>query len=167
MELIQEMQNKIKSAVESLGLESSAVSVVYSARPELCDFQCNSLFQIAKQAGKNPVELGEQIIEKLVSDENFEFSFAKPAFINIKVSNKRLSDELNTRNKSVLLGVKQDKNPQTVVMDYGGANVAKELHIGHLRSPIIGEALARLYRLMGHKVIVQKLKEIHKAKNIK
>jgi len=153
MELIQEMTYKIKQAVESLGLDSSNVSVVYSARPELCDFQCNSVFQIAKQAGKNPVEVGEQIISNIISDDNFEFSFVKPAFINIKVSNKRLSNELNTRNKSVLLGVKQAKNPLTVVMDYGGANVAKELHIGHLRSPLIGEALARLYRLFGHKVI--------------
>ena len=153
MELFQEMTYKIKQAVEGLGLDSSNVGVVYSSRPELCDFQCNSVFQIAKQAGKNPVEIGEQIVNNLSNDENFEFSFVKPAFINIKVSNKRLSDELNNRNKSVLLGVKQADKSLTVVMDYGGANVAKELHIGHLRSPLIGEALARLYRLFGHKVI--------------
>ena len=153
MELFQEMTYKIKQAVEGLGLDSSNVGVVYSSRPELCDFQCNSVFQIAKQSGMNPIVLGEKIVDLLSNDENFEFSFVKPAFINIKVSNKRLSDELNTRNKSLLLGVKQADKSLTVVMDYGGANVAKELHIGHLRSPLIGEALARLYRLFGHKVI--------------
>ena len=153
MELIQEINSLIKKAFESNGLDSSNVFVTYSAKPELADFQCNSVFAVAKIVGKNPIELGQAIVNSIEKTESFEFSFAAPAFINIKITNKRLSEELNNRNKSVLLGVKQADNPLTVVMDYGGANVAKELHIGHLRSPLIGEALARLYRLLGHKVI--------------
>lgn len=153
MELIQEMTEILKTAFKKCGVDSTGVQVNYSAKPELADFQCNSVFEIAKKENRNPVLLAEQIVENIEKNDNYEITFAKPAFINIKVSNKRLSEELNTRNKSVLLGIKQVQNPQTIVMDYGGANVAKELHIGHLRSPLIGEALARLYRLFGHKVI--------------
>lgn len=153
MELIQEMTEILKTAFNKCGVDSSYVQVGYSVKPELADFQCNSVFEVAKKANINPVLLAEKIVENIEDNDNFEFSFAKPAFINIRVSNKRLSQELNNRNKEPLLGIEQDTKPQTIVMDYGGANVAKELHIGHLRSPLIGEALARLYRLFGHKVI--------------
>lgn len=153
MELIQEMTDILKTAFKKCGVNGADVQVSYSAKPELCDFQCNSVFSVAKKENKNPILLAEEIVNSIPQNDSYEFSFAKPAFINIKVSNNRLSDELNNRNKSVMLGIKQADNPLTVVMDYGGANVAKELHIGHLRSPIIGEALARLYRLFGHKVI--------------
>ena len=153
MNIFDEILTLIKSGFEKVGADSLNVSLSYSARPELADFQCNSVFQAAKTMGKNPLELAKQIVENIPESEGFEFSVCAPAFVNVKVSNKRLSLELNQRNKDTLLGFVRTKNPQTVVMDYGGANVAKELHIGHLRSPLIGEALARLYRLHGHKVI--------------
>ncbi len=153
MDLVSEICELVKTGFEKSGIHGASVNIVYSARPELADFQCNSVFAVAKQAGMKPFDLAEKIVSNIEKTGAFEFSACMPAFINIKVSDKRLSRELNERNENVLLGVVQDKNPLTVVMDYGGANVAKELHVGHLRSPIIGEALARLYRLHGHKVI--------------
>ena len=146
MSLIKDIENALKMSFENCNIGAS-VSVVYSARPELADFQCNSVFAASKELGVNPFLLAEKIVENIPQTEGIEFSVCKPAFINIKVSNDRLSAELNRRNEDkVLLGLVQEEKPQTVVMDYGGANVAKELHVGHLRSPIIGEALARLYR---------------------
>ncbi|MBQ9790088.1 MAG: arginine--tRNA ligase [Clostridia bacterium] len=153
MDLVSEIFDAIRLGFDKTGVKETKVTVVYSARPELADFQCNSVFQAAKELGAKPLELAEKIVQNIPAVDGFEFSVCPPAFINVKVSDKRLSSELNRRNSDILLGLKQTQNPLTVVMDYGGANVAKELHIGHLRSPLIGEALARLYRLHGHKVI--------------
>ena len=150
MEIIQEIKDILLSAIKKTGIQASDVSVAFSDK---ADFQCNDIFALAKSNGKNPVELAQEVEKNIEKTDDYSFSVAKPAFININVSNKRLSKELNTFSSSAFLGVKRAEKPLTVVMDYGGANVAKELHVGHLRSPIIGEALARLYKLLGHKVI--------------
>lgn len=153
MELIEEITELIKAGFKANNLDTNDVTVSYSAKPELADYQCNSVFAVAKKQGVNPAMLAESIVKSIPNNDGFEFSFAAPAFINVKVTNKRLSQELNNMARDKFAGVKRAEKPMTVVMDYGGANVAKELHVGHLRSPIIGEALARLYRLLGHKVI--------------
>jgi len=152
MSILDEIVNSLITGFKKAGTNTQ-VCVSYSARPELADFQCNSVFSAAKELKVNPFELANKIVSLTPQIEGVELSVSMPAFINIKISNKKLSEELNRRNNDLLLGLTQAKNPLTVVMDYGGANVAKELHVGHLRSPIIGEALARLYRLFGHKVI--------------
>ena len=149
MELIQEIKATLIDAIKKAGIKVNDVSVTFSDR---ADFQCNDIFALAKQNNISPIELAQNIVSSIISP-NFTFSVAAPAFININVSNERLNKELNTYASNAFLGIKRAEKPLTVVMDYGGANVAKELHVGHLRSPIIGEALARLYKLLGHKVI--------------
>ena len=149
MELIQEIKATLIDAIKKAGIKVNDVSVTFSDR---ADFQCNDIFALAKQNYISPIELAQNIVSSIISP-NFTFSVAAPAFININVSNERLNKELNTYASNAFLGIKRAEKPLTVVMDYGGANVAKELHVGHLRSPIIGEALARLYKLLGHKVI--------------
>jgi len=147
------IQEKLKQAYKQCGYNVEP-QVVFSGRPEICDFQSNNIFQVAKQNGKNPVELGKQIAENIdTSDGLFEVSFVPPAFINFQVTNKGLTNIANFLKSDKDTGVNRHTYNDTVVIDYGGANVAKELHIGHLRSPIIGEALSRLNKYLGNKVI--------------
>lgn len=119
---------------------------------EGADFQCNSAFALAKKAQTSPETIANAIISNLKQDIA-DVTFAKPGFINFKIKDEALSLALNSALSDENLGVQKLENPETVVMDYGGANVAKELHIGHLRSPVIGESFARLYKLLGNKVI--------------
>lgn len=149
-----ELVKKLEVVFEELGFDKSDIVVTYSNKPEVADYQCNSAFALAKKAQKNPMVLASEIVEKLGDmDGDFEASVCPPAFINFKMTNKLMSRVamIALENNQELISKPEKK--QTVVFDYGGANVAKELHIGHLRSPIIGEALCRLHRLMGNKVI--------------
>ena len=116
------------------------------------DFQCNSAFAIAKKMQTSPEIVANAIMTNLEQDVA-EVEFAKPGFINFKIKDEALSLALNHSLSAENLGLEKLENTETVVMDYGGANVAKELHIGHLRSPVIGESFARLYKLLGNKVI--------------
>ena len=149
-----ELAKYLETAFEKLGLDKTDVMVSYSNKPDVADYQCNSAFSLAKKLGKNPVMIANEIVEKL-GDMNGEFvaSVCAPAFINFKMTDALMSKiaTMALENPEELI-LKPEKK-QTVVFDYGGANVAKELHIGHLRSPIIGEALCRLNRLMGNNVI--------------
>lgn len=148
------LEKSLKKAFKSLGFDENDVLVGYSNRPEVADYQCNSAFALAKKLGKNPIEIANQIKNELKElEEDFEVSVCAPAFINFKMTNKLLSKVANSVQKDQQALIKKPTKKLTVVMDYGGANVAKELHIGHLRSPIIGEALYRLNKLMGNKVI--------------
>lgn len=128
------------------------ITLSFSNRPEEADFQCNSAFAIAKKVQKSPEVVANSIIANL-NQEVADVWFAKPGFINFKIKDEALSKILNEANSNERLGLEEVENKQTIVMDYGGANVAKELHIGHLRSPVIGESLARLYKILGNKVI--------------
>lgn len=128
------------------------ITLSFSNRPEEADFQCNSAFMIAKKVQKSPEVVANSIIANLNQDVA-DVWFAKPGFINFKIKDETLSKILNEALSNERLGLEELENKQTIVMDYGGANVAKELHIGHLRSPVIGESLARLYNILGNKVI--------------
>ena len=128
-------------------------SVTFSNLPKVCDFQCNDCFAIAKKLGKNPYELAEEVTNAVEENEDFLFEAVRPAFINIKLTDKKLAKIGQEFLKDERGGVPKHSQPQKVIMDYGGANVAKALHIGHLRSPIIGESLKRLYRFLGDEVI--------------
>ena len=129
------------------------LSVTFSNMPKLCDFQCNDCFSLAKKYGKNPFDIAEDIVKNIENNEDFEFSAVRPAFINIKLTDKKLSQIGNEFLKDERGGVPKHEHSQRVIMDYGGANVAKALHVGHLRSPIIGESLKRLYKFLGDEVI--------------
>ncbi len=137
-----------------LGYSTDDITLTYSNKPELADFQCNSAFALAKKHSASPEVIANSIMANLNQDIA-EVSFAKPGFINFKIKDEVLSKVLNDAFLDERLGLEElaDEEKLKVVMDYGGANVAKELHIGHLRSPVIGESFARLYRLLGNKVI--------------
>lgn len=147
------LYSKISDAFDSLGFDKELINIQYSSKPEMADYQLNSCFALAKKLGKNPTEIAKVLVEKLEGDEDFNFELSMPAFINIKLTNKLLNEVALDVFNNPENAVKTADKKLTVVLDYGGANVAKELHIGHLRSPIIGEALHRLYELLGHKVI--------------
>ncbi len=135
-----------------LNYELADLTLSFSNRPAESDYQCNSAFAIAKKMHTSPEVVATAIISNLKQDIA-DVSFAKPGFINFKLKNETLSACLNEALSDERLCLEKLDNPIKVVMDYGGANVAKELHIGHLRSPVIGESFARLYKLLGNEVI--------------
>lgn len=145
---IEEILNK---SAKKCGIEEN-FSVSFSKMPQLCDFQSNNCFALAKKYGKNPFELAENIVNNIEKCENFEFSVAKPAFINVKLTDKCLIELGNAFLNDSMAGITKKKK-EKVILDYGGANVAKELHVGHLRPAIIGESLKRLYKFLGDDVI--------------
>lgn len=151
-----DIKNILKSALEEsflhLGYSVDDLSFGFSNKPEQADFQCNSAFALAKKQQTSPEVVANAIIANLKQDIA-EVSFAKPGFINFKIKNEVLSKSLNEALADERLGLKTFETTEKIVMDYGGANVAKELHIGHLRSPVIGESLARLYKILGDEVI--------------
>ena len=149
MDLRNILSTKILVALKKLNLPEENLSVSFSSRPDVCDFQTNYALITAKKVKKNPIELAEEIVEEL-GDTSFS---ALKGFINIKVSDKLLSQFANDVLNDKELGIEKVESPRKLLIDYGGANVAKELHVGHLRSPIIGEALKRLHRLMGDTVL--------------
>ncbi len=135
-----------------LNYELDDLTLTFSNRPTESDFQCNSAFAIAKKMHTSPEVVANAIISNLNQDIA-DVSFARPGFINFKLKNEALSLALNSALADERLGLLEVEEKKKVVMDYGGANVAKELHIGHLRSPVIGESLARLYKILGNEVI--------------
>lgn len=153
MDIKEIITKQLKKAFLNAGFDENLAVVQNSNKPQLCDFQCNSAFALAKQFGKNPKIIAEQIISAISGlDEIVEISFAEPAFINFKIKEQAYSLIANEILKDKNLGVRKHKTKKNVLFDYGGANVAKSLHIGHLRSPIIGESFKRLYALLGHNV---------------
>lgn len=149
----QNIEELIKNACEKLGYSTENVVVSFSNIPTLCDFQTNIAFQISKQAKLPPIKVAENIANQIGESDDFLFSVANPGYINITLKNKTLSQIANEYLQDKLCGVEQHSQKMQVLMDYGGANIAKELHVGHLCSPIIGEAEKRLYKILGHDVI--------------
>ena len=153
----QEISNIIKKILSENNYEIEEVTISKSNRPDLCDLQCNDIFKIAKENKKNPIEVGEEIVEKINQMDEFddyfkEVTFAKPGFINIKISNKIINKYIQKlqENEKQLLKLEPQ---ETFVLDYGGANVAKPLHVGHMRTAIVGESIKRIINYMGHKTI--------------
>ena len=152
------LEQLLKQSFDSLGYDESYVRVVKSNRPELCDFQINSVFTIAKKLGKSPKDIGESIIEeinKIVDLDNYisKIEFVMPGFINITVSDKFIADELNCLVNQGNFGIEKVKKHITCVVDYGGPNIAKPLHVGHLRPAIIGESINRILKEKGYHTI--------------
>jgi arginyl-tRNA synthetase len=141
-------------AFSDCGYEEKYGMISVSNRPDLCEYQCNGAMAAAKAYKKAPIMIANEVVEKLKDKEIFSMVEAvMPGFINIKLSmeflQKYMNDMLNTENQ----GCEKAKEAKTIMIDYGGPNVAKPLHVGHLRSAIIGESLKRMGRFMGHKVI--------------
>lgn len=153
MSITSELSEIFGDAFASLDLERAYGEVVVSARPDLADFQCNGALPAAKPAGKNPQQLAKEVIAALHDTSRFEsVTVAGPGFINIVLTNQAVADAVNAAAGHDRLGL-DPVEPRKVVVDYGGPNVAKELHVGHLRPAIIGESVKRILRFMGHDVI--------------
>lgn len=130
-------------------------SVIKSNRPELCDYQCDDVFKLCKKIGKNPIQLGEEIVNKINEQNCYYFkevTFVKPGFINITISDKLLNETLYYMANNEKFGLKKEES-KTFFLDYGGPNVAKPLHVGHMRTAIVGESIKRIINYMGHKTI--------------
>lgn len=145
-----------KGAIQSLyGLEMDPV-IKTATRVEFGDFQANFALGLAKKIGENPVTVATQIANQLRSESLFkELVVSGPGFINIHLDNTFLATHTQALLQDPRLGIPLVESPENIVIDYGGANVAKEMHVGHLRSAIIGDALVRILNFMGHTVIRQ------------
>ena len=152
------LEDLLQSAFTSLGYDSSFAKVYKSNRPELCDYQINSVFSIAKNINKKPEEIGNLLIEEInniegINDYISKIEFVLPGFINISVSDKFITDELNNAINSENIGIEKIKENITCVIDYGGPNIAKPLHVGHLRPAIIGHSINKILKAKGYKTI--------------
>ena len=144
---------KMQAAFVAAGYEASFGRVNLSNRPDLCEYQCNGALAAAKQYKCAPIQIANAVVSKLNAADYDMVEAVMPGFINLKLSGAFLRDYLEAMRSADRFGVSDLGGGKTVVVDYGGANVAKPLHIGHLRPAIIGEALKRLYKFMGYNTI--------------
>ena len=145
---------EMEKAFRTAGYNPEYAGVTLSNRPDLCEYQCNGALAAAKEYHKAPIMIADSVVEALESSELFEdVQSVKPGFINLKVRADFLSGYLNGMYGDSRLGYDKAGQPKTIMIDYGGPNVAKPLHVGHLRSAIIGESVKRIARFAGHKVI--------------
>ena len=148
------LAEEMSAAFEKAGYDASLGKVTVSNRPDLCEYQCNGAMAGAKTYHKAPLMIAEDVVKHLTESSVFSVAEAvKPGFINLKVRESFISHYLEQMKVSDSLGVEKTEDPKTIIIDYGGPNVAKPLHVGHLRSAIIGESIKRVGRFMGHKVI--------------
>ena len=145
---------EVAKAFAEAGYDEKYARVSLSNRPDLCEYQCNGAMAAAKEYHKAPIMIANAVVEAMQGSEVFgEIQAVNPGFINMKVNNEYLSQYLNGMEKDERMGCEKAENPKTIMIDYGGPNVAKPLHVGHLRSAIIGESVKRIARFAGHKVI--------------
>ena len=151
--LLELITEEFEKAFEQNEYDKKLGKVVVSNRPDLCQYQCNGAMAGAKLYHKAPIMIANQVVESLQDNEMFESVEAvMPGFINIKLNSEFVAKYLNDMKEADKYGC-ENKAPETIVIDYGGANVAKPLHVGHLRSAGIGESVKRIERFMGNKVI--------------
>ena len=152
--IIDVLQEEVKQAFEKAGYDGKYAKVTISNRPDLCQYQCNGALAMAKEYHQAPIQMAEQIVELLKQSDTFAAIAAQaPGFINMTVSGEFLAAYINEMRAADKFGLEQPAKKETIVIDYGGANVAKPLHVGHLRSAVIGESIKRTARYIGHKVV--------------
>ena len=152
--IINVIQNEITQAFVKAGYDEKYGNVTVSNRPDLWQYQCNGALAAAKQYKKAPIMIANEVVALLADSASFkEITAIAPGFINIILSDTFLADYVNNMAKSEKYGCEEAKEPKTIVIDYGGPNIAKPLHVGHLRSAIIGESVKRIARYMGHEVV--------------
>lgn len=151
LELITE---EVSKAFEECGYEAELGKCGVSNRPDLCEYQCNGAMAGAKKYHKAPFMISDEVASKLSGNEMFEMvESVKPGFINIKVSREFVRSYIVKMLHEKRYGINMPSHERCVVLDYGGPNVAKPLHVGHLRSAVIGESLKRILKYSGNKVI--------------
>lgn len=151
------MEQKLKAAFTACGYEDKFAKVVLSNRPDLCEYQCNGAMAAAKAYKTKPIDIANAVVEKLTAEREQpmfgEAVAVMPGFINLKLSEAFLADYMKGMAEADKLGLEEPEKKETIIVDYGGANVAKPLHVGHLRSAIIGESIKRMGRFMGYEMI--------------
>ncbi len=151
--LLDILSDELKRAFRECGYDDAKVSVTVSNRPDLCEYQCNGAMALAKEAHKAPFVIAEEVASKLTGSEYFsKTECVKPGFINLNISDGYLASCIAEQAEAEKYGLEPGKS-ESVVVDYGGPNVAKPLHIGHLRAAIIGEAVKRLSKYTGNKTL--------------
>ena len=152
--ITQHLGARLGAAFASLGLDPSFGAVAASQRPDLADFQCNGALAAAKQAGRAPADLAADVVAAVEPGEDIaSLVVAGPGFVNIRVGDGHLAGVVAGMGADERLGIAPTSTPRRTVVDYGGPNVAKQLHVGHLRPAIIGESIKRLLRFAGHDVV--------------
>ena len=145
---------ELTPAFTACGYDEKYVKVTVSNRPDLCEYQCNGAMAAAKAYKKKPIDIANEVVEKARESGMFsEINAVMPGFINLRIAPEYLAGYMNQMAADPKYGLEEAKEPETIIVDYGGANVAKPLHVGHLRSAVIGESIKRISRYMGHKVI--------------
>ena len=144
---------KMQQAFEAAGYDPAYGRVTVSNRPDLCEYQCNGALSAAKQYKCAPIQIAKAVVEQLNAQDYSLVEAVMPGFINLKLSGSFLQGYLEQMRTAKKFGVAMSGAGKTIVVDYGGANVAKPLHIGHLRPAIIGESLKRLYNYLGWNTI--------------
>ncbi len=148
------ISNEMKQAFEAAGYDRELGKVTVSNRPDLCEYQCNGAMAGAKLYKKAPIMIANDVAGKCTDSEVFaEVQAVAPGFLNLKIKGSFLADYLTQMEKEEKFGLKAPEKQKTIIVDYGGPNVAKPLHVGHLRSAVIGESVKRIARYIGHKVI--------------
>lgn len=152
--LLELISEEMKNAFEAAGYERELGKVTVSNRPDLCEYQCNGAMAGAKQYKKAPLMIANDVAAKLTESTVFEKAEAvAPGFLNLTLKNEFVGAYVKEMRTTDKYGLEETKNPLKIVIDYGGPNVAKPLHVGHLRSAIIGESVKRIARYMGHNVV--------------
>lgn len=152
--LLDLLTEEMGKAFEAAGYDKGLGKVGLSNRPDLCEFQCNGAMGGAKQYHKAPIMIANDVAEKLIGSRVFqEANAVAPGFLNLKLNREFLKEQLEVMASAPKFGLEKPAKTKKIVIDYGGANVAKPLHVGHLRSAVIGESVKRINRYMGHEVI--------------
>ena len=147
------ISHKMADAFAAAGFDPAFGRVTVSNRPDLCEYQCNGALAAAKTYHKPPIQIAQAVAQQLDAVDFEDVSAVAPGFINLRVSGAFLQRYLQSMRQEPDFGVNKEPTPKTIVVDYGGPNVAKPLHIGHLRSAIIGESMKRIYKFFGNNTI--------------
>lgn len=148
------ISEEMKKGFVAAGYQQDLGRVTLSNRPDLCEYQCNGAMAGAKQYKKAPIMIANEVAEKLEGSDVFsEVVAVAPGFLNLKIKESFLKDYLDAMEKDSKFGLDMPEHPHKIIIDYGGPNVAKPLHVGHLRSAIIGESIKRILRYAGNEVI--------------
>ena len=152
--LLECIEAELAPCFEACGYDRSYARATLSNRPDLCEYQCNGAMAAAKAYKKKPIDIAGEVVEKLSGNKMFsEVNAVMPGFINIRLSSTYVAEYLSGMQREKKLGVEEHGGNKTIIVDYGGANVAKPLHVGHLRSAIIGESIKRIGRFLGYKMV--------------
>lgn len=147
--------DEVTKAFTECGYDAKYAKVTLSNRPDLCEYQCNGAMAASKEYKKAPFMIADEVVEKLAANPIFAMAESvKPGFLNLKIDEAYLADYVaKMQEDDGRFGCEKTEAPKTIMIDYGGPNIAKPLHVGHLRSAIIGESVKRIGKFMGHNVI--------------